>query len=219
MKDDLFQEGQPLPAGAGPQGGGELLSAEMTPSGAAPGKTMQEFDEEAVTPEEQGIYDQFVLRAQEYMTKSPEVVVDKMNRSDVPVFQNVGKTAVMIGQGVIKTAEAAGQEISPDIIFAGGQEIVAMLMELGDSAGIWPFKQNSKKYEEAQAMAFMHGAEIIGKQTLEGPNAAAMTEEAGSELALQIAGENERGEVAPGFYEGLQSNVAGGVKRAISGGM
>jgi len=209
---DLFQAGQPLP-GSTPA----LPSSNMAPTGVLPGGQPLEYDEEAVTPEEQAIYTQFVLRAQEFVSKDPEVVIDKMNNKKVPVFQSVGKTALMIVQGVEKTAAAAGQEISPEIMLNGGAEIVELLMELGDAAGIWPFKQDSKEYEEAMSMAYMHGAELAGKQVLAGPNAAQMTEEAGNVLAQQIALESERGETPRGFFEGLQSQVAGGVNRAISG--
>lgn len=215
--DELFAPGQPLPGQPQPNGNNGLLSDNMKPSGAAPGKQILEYDEEAVTEEEQSIYDQFVYRAQEFMTKAPEDIIDQMNNSRVPVFQNVGKTAVMIGQGIIKTAEAAGQEISPDVIFHGGQEIIEMLMELGGAAGIFPFKEDSKEFEEAQAMAFMHGAEILGKETLAGPNKDQNVEDAGNHLAMQIAGEQERGEVAPGFFEGIEQGVVNGASNAAAG--
>ncbi len=210
--EDLFQQNTPLPAG-------QLQSAGMMPSGIAPGKdpSMLEYDEEAVTPEEQKIYTQFVRRAQQYMSKSPEKIIDQMNNRKKPVFQNVGKTALMIAQGVAKSAKAGGQDISADIMHHGGQEIVELLMELGNSAGIWPFKQESQEYDEAMSMAFMHGAELAGKEILGGPDAQSMTDQAGNFLAMQIAGEQERGEVDAGFFEGLQDQVASGVSRAING--
>ena len=207
MNEELFPEGSPLP------------SASMTPSGVAPGKdpAMLEYDEEAVTPEEQETYTRFVKKAREYITKSPERVVDQMNNRKKPVFQNVGKTGLMIAEGVAKSAGASGQEITPDVMHHGGVEIIEALMELGDAAGIFPFKQDSPEYEEAQAMAFMHGNELAAKQVLAGPDAAKHTEDAGNFMAMGIAQEQERGEVAPGFFEGLQGQVAGGVNRAING--
>jgi len=196
-----------------------LTGGELFPTGVRPGldPSVLEYNEEAVSPEEQGIYEQFVNRAMEFVAKKPEAVVDQMNNSKRSVFQNVGKTALMIAQGVEKTAKAGGQEISPEIMLAGGEEIVEMLMELGDAAGIWPFKQDSKEYDEAMNMALMHGAELAGKQVLAAPDAAAWTEQAGNVLAQQVAQEHERGETPPGFFEGLQSQVAGGVNRAING--
>ena len=207
MKGELFPEGSELP------------SASMMPSGVAPGKdpAMLEYDEEAVTPEEQEIYTKFVKKAQEYITKSPERVVDQMNNRKKPVFQNVGKTGLMIAQGVAKSASASGAEITPDIMHHGGIQIIELLMELGNAAGIFPFKQESNEYDEAQSMAFMHGNELAAKGVLAGPDAAKRTEEAGNFMAMQIAGEQERGEVDPGFFDGLQNQVATGVNRAING--
>ena len=209
--EDLFAAGQPLP-----QAGGEMASASMTPSGVAPGASPPpEFDEEAVSPEEQRIYDQFVLKAKEYMTKGAPEIVAQMNNSKKPVYMNVGKTALMISEGVAKTAKAGGQEVSADIIHGAGQEVVEMLMQLGDAAGIFPFEADSQEYDEAMVMSYMHGAELAGKQLLEGPDAAKYTEEAGNIYAMQIAEEDARGEVKPEFWEKLQGGVAGGVKRAL----
>jgi hypothetical protein len=210
MSPDLFEEGQTLPG---------LPSANMMPSGIAPGgdPSELEFNEEAVSDEEQSIYQQFVMQALSFMTKKPKEVVAQMNNRQKPVYQNVGRTALMIAQGVEKTAQAAGQQISPEIMMAAGEEIVEHLMELGSVAGIWPFKEDSPEYEEAMNMGLMHGAELAGKEILAGPNAAAMTEEAGTVLAQQVAEEHKRGETPEGFFEGLQSQVAGGVKRAVNG--
>jgi len=222
--EELFQEGQPLPAAVGPQAQaqpqGQPGSAGMMPTGVAPGAdpSMLEYDEEAVTPEEQQIYDQFVIRAKEYMAKSAPKVVAQMNNRQMPVFQNVGKTGLMIAQGVAKTAEAAGKEITPDIMHGAGQEIISMLMDMGDAASIFPFKADSPEFDEASAMAYMYGAELAGKQMLGGKDAAKHTEEAGSFYAMQIAGEQARGEVPPEFWDQVQGGVAGGVKRALNGG-
>jgi hypothetical protein len=230
--EELFQAGQALPATA-PQGqpqvqpqgqpqgqSQDLISASMMPTGLAPGAdpSMLEYDEEAVTPEEQRTYDQFVRKAQAYMTKSADKVVAQMNNRQMPVYQNVGKTALMIAQSVAKNAKAAGQEISPEVMHGAGQEVVVMLMDLGDAAGIFPFKADSQEFDEASAMAFMYGAELVGKQLLKGPDAAKHTEEAGNFYASQIAGEQQRGEVDPKFWEQLQGGVAGGVKRALGAG-
>lgn len=190
---ELFAQGQQLPE-----------TATMAP--VTRGNEL-EFDEEAVSPEEQATYTQFVLRAQEYMAKRPDAVIDHMSNSKRPVFQNVGRTGLMIAKEIAKTAKAKGQEISADIMFHGGQEIVEMLMELGNSAGLWPFKQSSKQYDEAQAMAFMHGAELAGKDVLAGPDAAKHTEEAGTQLAREIAVEQDRGEVPDEFWEKLKGGV------------
>jgi len=185
-----------------------LKALEARPTGAGPGGPTPEFNEEAVSPEEQSIYDQFVLRAKEQLTKSPEAAIDSMNRKNMPVYESVGRTGLMLAEEIAGAAKARGTEISADIMFHGGQEIVEMLMELGDSAGIFPFKQDSKEYDEAMTMAFYHGVQTAGNAALQGEGGAAMTEEAGNILAREIAGEEERGEVAPGFWEGLKGQVA-----------
>ena len=192
--NELFQQGQQLPSTAS--------MAPVSPDGPEP-----EFDEEAVSPEEQLQYNQFVLRAQDYISKSPGAVLKHMSNKKAPVFMNVGRTGLMLAQQIAKTAGAKGQPVGPDIMFHGGQEVVEMLMELGDAAGIWPFKKDSEQYDEAQAMAFMHGAELAGKQVLEGPDSEKHTEEAGNMLASQVAQEQQRGEVAPEFWQGLERQI------------
>ena len=208
MSDELFET---LPG---------LPSANKTPSGVRPGLDPQilEFNESEVTPEEQAQYEQFFYRAKDFVSQQAEAVIDQMNDRKVPVYKNVGKTALMIAQGVEKTARSAGKEIAPEIMLAAGEEIVEMLMELGDKAKIWPFDADSRDYTEAMNMALMYGAELAGKEVLAGPDAAQMTEEAGNVLAQQVAAEHEAGQTPDGFFESLQGHVAGGVNRAVNGG-
>lgn len=186
---ELFKEGDKLPTTA--------LTAKPVGSG-------KEFNEEEVSPEEQATYDQFVLRAQEYMTKSPDAVVRSMNRPDQPVYKAVARTGAMIVEQVKNAAKAQGRQISPDVMFHAGSEVVEMLMELGDSAGVFPFKQSDKQYDETMAMAFYEGVKMFGDQGLQGENGPQMVEDAGNMLAQQIAAEQDRGEVDPKFWEGLE---------------
>lgn len=207
MSADLFNADDQLPGQSAPTG---------VPLGVDASEL--EFDEEAVTDAEQADYDQFVIKAQEFIASSAPNIVGSMNDKKKPVYQNVGAMALKIAHMVEGSAKASGAEISPDVVFHGGAEIVEMLMELGDAGGVWPFDQDSNEYEESSAMALMHGAELAAKETMESPGYDQMKEEAGSFMAQQIAGEQQRGEVAPGFFEGLESQVANGVNRAVNGG-
>lgn len=196
MSEDLFGPGQELPAAA------SLKATGNTPNGPLP-----EYDEEAVTPEEQAQYDQFVLRAQEFLTKEPGVVIDYLNNKNRPVFENVGRAALMVAEQVSGTARQRGVELSPEVMMAGGEEIVGMLMEMGDAAKIFPFKQKDKEYDEVMAMGYMHAAELAGKQMLQSPDADRYSMEAQAVLGQQIAAEEERGEVDPRFWQGLQNQL------------
>ncbi len=205
--DELFKAGESLPGQQAPSG---------VPLGVNP-KDM-EFNEEAVSPEEQKMYDQFVLKAQGFIAQSAENIVNSMNNQKKPVYQNVGGMALKIAHMIGDSAKASGVEISPDIIFHGGAEVVELLMEVGDAGGIWPFKPDSSEFEEASAMALMHGAEMAARETMESPDYGTIKDEAGTFMAQQIGQEQKQGEVPPEFFEGLENQVATGVNQAINGG-
>lgn len=205
--DELFKAGDQLPGQSSPTG---------VPVGVDPSEL--EFNEEAVTEQEQADYNQFVLKAQEFIAGSAQNIVGSMNDKNKPVYQNVGAMALKIAHMVEGSAKASGAEISPDIVFHGGAEIVEMLMEVGDAGGVWPFESDSSEYEESMAMALMHGAELAAKESMEAPGYDELQDEAGSFMAQQIAGEQQRGEVAPEFFEGIENQVATGVSRAVNGG-
>ena len=196
----------------------ELFNTQApVPTGIMPGSP--EFDEEAPTGQEQADYDQFVNKALDFMSKRAEPMVASMNNKDKPVYENVGELTVKIGQMVMGSASAGGVEIGPDILHAAGQEIVEHLMELGDAAGIFPFEKKSEEYEQTQAMAFLHAANVAGNELIQSPQYnEEMKDEAGTFYAQQVAGETARGETPEGFHETMGNDVAAAMRRAIQGG-
>lgn len=220
MNEKLFTDQSPPPGanagilpglpGGGPPGGGPSSALAARPTGVRPGDDPRvlEYNEEAVSDEEQAQYTQFVNRAKEYIAKSPDIVVEQMNDKQQEAFKGVGKTALSIAKNIAETAEAAGQPIPEDVQYHGGTEIVDMLMELGDAAGIFPFKKDSKEYDEVMGMALMHGMELVGNDVLAGPNAARATEDAENFMVQGIAREQERGEVPPEFFDSMRQSVA-----------
>lgn len=209
MPNELFPTNAPPIPQAQPPAAGGVPAAGLMPSGAGPGGPQPEFDEEAVTAEEQGMYDQFVLRAQQIIAKEAGMAIDQMNNSGSPVFENVGKAGLRVAQTVASTAKAKGQPISPDIMFHGGTEIVEMLMELGDAAGIFPFEQDSKEYDEVAAMALMHGAELAGNDMLASPQGAEYTAEAENIMTQGVADEVKSGQADPASIAQLQQGITG----------
>lgn len=189
---------------------------ELYPTGLD-GESTAAPDEEAVSAEEQAAYDQFVTRAMQFVEQNPVNMVRRLSDKNRPVFQNVGQMTYKLGRMVADSAAAAGQEIDPDVAFHAGEELVSMLMELGDAAGLWPFKQDSAEYEESMAMALMEASRLAGEDMLESPDAAQYSDEAGNVLATRVAEERERGEVPDEFFEGIQTNVRDGVRRAVYG--
>ncbi len=187
-----------------------------TPTGKMPGAP--EFNEEEPTGDEQAQYDQFLNRAIDFMGQQASQISASMNDKSQPVYKVVGAMTVKIGKMILSTAKAAGKEIGPDVLHAAGQEITEHLMVLGDNAGIFPFKHESDEYDQVQAMAFLHAAEIVGNETLNSPEyTPELQDEAGNFYAQQVAGEVERGEAPEGFHENIATNKAVAMQRGLPG--
>ncbi len=186
------------------------------PTGKMPGAP--EFNEETPSDGEQKQYDQFVTKAIGFMGENAGQLVASMNDRQKSVYENVGALTVKVGKLVLGSAKAAGEEIGPDVLHAAGQEIVEHLMEMGDAAGIFPFDSDSEEYDQAMAMSFLHAAEIVGNETLQGPEyTPELKEEAGNFYAQQVAGEVQRGEAPEGFHEDIANSSAAATRRAIGG--
>jgi len=201
---DLFNEQAPPPGTA------------ATPTGKMPGQ--QEFGEETPSPDEQAQYDQLVNKALDFMSQNPDQVVASLNNKDKPVYESVGEMAYKIITNIESQANAAGVEISGDVGFAAGEEVIEHLMELGDAAGIFPFDQSSDEYDEVQATAYAHGANLAANEIMSGPQyGPEMQEEAGNVVAQQVAGERQRGEVDDAFFDNVGNAKVAQDKRAMQG--
>lgn len=186
------------------------------PSGVMPGHP--EFNEEEPSEQEQVDYDQVVTKALDYMSKNTEQTLAHINNKNKPVHENVGEMAVKIVTTVEGQAKAAGAELGMDVLAAAGEEVIEHLMELGDAGGIFPFKHESDKYDEVQAMALLHAAKIVGEKLIGSPQyTPEMKEEAGNAFAQGLAQEQPQGGGDPSIIDNIGNTVAQGNTRAIEG--
>lgn len=128
--------------------------AGLMDSGGA-GVTATGFDDEEtegepnVTPEEQAEYDLFVKNAMEFIyTEEDKVLPDVMNRlaTGNPV-DGLAQTAVWVVGMVESSAKASGREMSNDVVFHGGREILEQLVEVAEAGGGHDF--TAKEIESA----------------------------------------------------------------------
>lgn len=160
MEGDIYEDAEAAQAPS-PQSGAITTGVDpnFQPIGAG--------EEEQPPPEEQAQYDQFVTRALQFINgpKTLDVVLKSMNEGSRPVYENVGRQAARIAHNIVQTAERAGTKISPDVIFHGGQEIVAELLEVGEEAGIFDVPEDKEQNE--LEMAFMSAVEHYGRMLKE----------------------------------------------------
>ena len=193
-------------APGGPMTPGAKKAAEQRPTGEGPNGPPPEYDPTEVSPEEQANYEQLVLKAQESIMSNVGGVIDQMNRPDKPVYESVGKTGLMILQQVEQLAKAKGVEIDAEMMVTAGQDVVNMLMDVVDAAGIWPFKADSEEAEETAIMALYHGVELGGNQALGGAGGPQLQEDAGGLMAREVDKEREAGTLHPQFEETVKLN-------------
>lgn len=220
MKRDLIDlSGLPRPTGAGPNG--DVPSVDPA-------------EDEDVSPEEQGQYEQFVTRALQFIhgPKSRDAVIDHLNQPDLSVPEAVGRTSAFVVMRVNELAKAGGAKLSPDVVFHAGQEIVEELMEVGARAKILPIEWPEEDSEEAMSpetiqlveQAFAIGAHEYGKHFVQTEEGQAVAGEAGDFYARQVAKEADAGTLHPDFGQQASPRevgprrdtpVAQGVRRAL----
>lgn len=165
---------------------------------------VDEYGQRPATPQEQAVLEQFVRKSRKMIQSGTPQFIQSMSDRERPVYQSVGELALGIVETVARTAEAAGQEIDQDTMLAGGEEVVEMLMELGNSAKIWPFSGGSDEYMETMSMALMFGAETKANQMIEegDPEVKSAYED---KLAMEIAREVDQGQGPPDeFFRGME---------------
>jgi hypothetical protein len=178
---------------------------------------VDEYGQRPATPEEQAVLQQFVDKAQTIIMKGTPTFVQNMVDRNRPVYQTVGELALTIVEGVKNTAEAGGQEIDQDTMLAAGEEVVELLMDLGDKANVFPFAGGSDEYMETMSMALMFGAETKARQLIEegDPEIKASYED---KLAMEIAREVDQGQGPPDeFFRGMEDAKRELPRRAMYG--
>lgn len=207
------------------------------PTGAGPDGSIPSDDplnEEAVSPEEQEQYEQFVVRALQFIhgPETRDAIIDHLNQTDISVPEAVGRTAAFVAQRIVETAKAAGAELSPDVVFHAGTEVVEELFEVGSRAGVLPVEwpETASDQEEVELppetqemveQAFAIGAHEYGKNFVNTPEGQSLADEAGNFYASQVAQEADAGQLAPEFVQaaekmsGRGAQAKHGVRRAI----
>lgn len=208
-----------------------------TPTGVGPDGAVPSDDplnEEAVSPQEQADYEQFVIRALQFIhgPETRDAIIDHLNQTDLSVPEAVGRTAAFVAQRIVETAKASGAELSPDAVFHGGTEIVEELFEVGSRAGVlpveWPETTSDEEEvdlppetQEMVEQAFAIGVHEYGKDFVQTDEGKALSDEAGNFFAMQVAKEADAGQLAPEFVAATENmsrrnpSVRQGVRRAL----
>lgn len=181
------------------------------------------MDEEAVTPQQQAFYDQFMNKAVEYIhgPKSSRAVLKHLNQRDLSVPEAVGRTTAMIVKNIVGSAKTAKQPIDSDAVFGAAQEIVEELLQVGSAAKVipldWPQDDSepppelAKVAQDSLAMAAYYYGDDLTKSG-EGKE---LQGQAQNEVLRQIHQEAQDGTINPEFMKSDPNTVQGGVKRAL----
>ena len=157
-----------------------------------------------VSPEEQGIYDQFVNNAFSviYDEKSLPSIIESLKGDGNPV-EGLANTAVGVVTRVQDSAEKAGQTLPPEVVFQAGVEILEDLADLAEKAGVHDFTPEELEGAAFQAMDLYR--ELKGRDG--GTAAPQIKEDFNQLIALDQAGRLD--EVAPGLTESFGGAVQG----------
>lgn len=204
------------------------------PTGVTPGDPPPEQpplnpdeEEHEAGPEEQAFYDQFTLKAIEFIhgPKSSRAVMKHLNQKDLSVPEAVGRTTAFIAGQILNSAKSAKQDVFPDAVLEASQEIVEELLEVGARSKIFPIEwpegeaelsqeQSDLAAQSASLASHYFGSEFV--KTPEGKNAQPEAEKA---YLSGIAREADAGTLDPDFAaaQGVAppTTVRGGVKRAL----
>lgn len=196
----------------------EELFPTGTPPGADPG-VLDTIDESAVSPGEQREYNQIVTKGAKFIYSNPEKVLAAINDTKVPIHQGVGRVLANIGTGIENSAKAAGVKLSPDVMFHAGNELAAVILDLGIESGILPLDPKSEEYQKILGMSLMEASKAFGERMISDPKKAPLyKEEAENAWAFRVSQEVAEGKADPRYLEMTQQRrgpVAAGVNKAL----
>lgn len=159
-----------------------------------------------VSEEEQAQYDAFVENAAEIMyTKEggpePEVL-GRLSTGKKPI-DTMAQTLVWLVMLVEQDAKRQGQEIDDGVIFHAAAEILEMLIELSEAAGLHTWK-------EAEIQGAWYNALDMYREANSGPGGRIDEQEAASAFeALDAADKEGRAdEIIPGFNQLAERGMA-----------
>ncbi len=156
-----------------------------------------------VSPQEQGIYDQFVNNAFSaiYDEKSLPSIIESLKGDGNPV-EGLANTAVGVVVRVQDSAEQAGQALPPEVVFQAGVEILEDLADLAEKAGVHDF--TPEELEGATFQAMDRYRELKGD---DGASSQEAKEDFDKIIAIDQAGRLD--EAVPGLSERYGNQGAG----------
>lgn len=145
-----------------------MLSAEQVDPNAAEDPTVvaDEEGQEAVTPEEQAQYDQFVKLGMSLVGDKGEDILDLLDEDPTDLREILGDTELLqeptpavalAATTVIVVLEAINrspERPSDDVIMHGGKELLEIIADLGADAGVHDYSQ------EEMNQAWLHGQDL-----------------------------------------------------------
>lgn len=217
MRKIIEQATLPAPTG--------VMPGEPPPSQQAPG-IVDEGEDVQATPEEQADYEQFVLKAIQFIhgPKSSRAVLQHLNQKDTSVPEAVGRTTAFIVKNISNSAKLAKASVSPDVMFEASHEIVEELLGVGSASGIfpikWPEQDNaplSPEQEDLAAQSVSLAAHFYGQEFVKTREAQDLKPQAQDMVLAGIAREADRGQLDPDFAQsqGRATTVRDGVQRAL----
>lgn len=174
-----------------------MAGLKPTASAAPPPGAMDEQGEGEqpnVTPEEQAAYDRFVDNGMQviYSPQTFPKILDRMKQAPEPV-EGLAAVGVMVVTRLKQSAEKAGQQISPDVMYQGGVELLEDLAELAEKAGIHSFTEDEIEGALYRALDMFReaNADSIDKGAVEQDWAALVQADQSGELDQAMPGLKE----------------------------
>jgi len=113
-----------------------------------------------VSPEEQAQYDEFVGNAYALIYgDSHESIVERLSIDEEPI-QALAQTVTQVVRRVVESARQAGQELSSDVVFQGGVEVLEDLAATMGKLGIYDFSDEELEQATYVAMDLYRDVEI-----------------------------------------------------------
>lgn len=157
-----------------------------------------EGEEANVSPEEQATYDAFVGNAYKLIEKARDGILSSLGASEDPKMNLANATAQVV-MAVHQSAAKSGQQISPDVLFHGGAEIMETLAEAAERAQIHNFT------EEELEGAFFQAVDMYREMATQ----AGLVDPEHAKAEFQnVLQQDQSGELAAMFREFVQDDGA-----------
>jgi hypothetical protein len=183
----------------------QSMTEEAAPT-EPPVEQPEEGEEQSnASPEEQEQYDMVMTAALSmiYGDQSLPTVVEKLASDKEELGKAIGHTAAMILMSIKGGVERQGREVSGDILFNAGQEVVSELIEVAISSKLMDESQTDQILEQA----LTEGMRVFGEAELKSPNAAQKQAAAKQEMAGMQGGQPQGAQPQGAQPQGIIAGV------------